>query len=91
MENKTAVSVVSSTTGLTLGQIPKHRSVLISNLTTGAAGLTLSFMDTTGSPSNQFNMFVDADYWIDCICCCKRSIPNLIKNPACAGFCGVAL
>jgi len=61
MENKTAVSVVSSTTGLTLGQIPKHRSVLISNLTTGAAGLTLSFMDTTGSPSNQFNMFVDAD------------------------------
>ena len=61
MENKTAVSVVSSTTGLTLGQIPKHRSVLISNLTTGAAGLTLSFMDTTGSPSNQFNMHVDAD------------------------------
>ena len=61
MENKTAVSVVSSTTGLTLGQIPKHRSVLISTVTSGAAGLTLSFMDNTGSPSNQFNMHVDGD------------------------------
>lgn len=61
MENKTAVSVVSSTTGLTLGQIPKHRSVLISTVTNATAGLTLSFMDTTGSPSNQFNMHVDGD------------------------------
>ena len=61
MENKTAVSVVSSTTGLTLGQIPKHRSVLISSVTNGTAGLTLSFMNNTGSPSNQFNMYVDPD------------------------------
>jgi hypothetical protein len=61
MENKTAISVVSSTTGLTLGQIPKHRSVLISPVTSAATGLTLSFMDNTGSPSNQFNMHIDPD------------------------------
>jgi len=61
MENKTAISVVSSTTGLTLGQIPKHRSVLISPVSNAGTGLTLSFMDNTGSPSNQFNMHIDAD------------------------------
>lgn len=61
MENKTAISVVSSTTGLTLGQIPKHRSVLISPVSNATTGLTLSFMDNTGSPSNQFNMHIDAD------------------------------
>jgi hypothetical protein len=61
MENKTAISVVSSTTGLTLGQIPKHRSVLISPVSNAATGLTLSFMNNTGSPSNQFTMHIDPD------------------------------
>ena len=62
MENKTAISVVSSTTGLTLGQIPKHRSVLINPVSAATTvGITLSFMDNTGSPSNQFNMHIDGD------------------------------
>jgi hypothetical protein len=64
MENKSAVSVVTSTTGLTLGQIPKHRSVLISPSSNATAGVTLSFMDNTGSPSNSF--FVQADADVNC-------------------------